>query len=97
MRRHCREMNALCGEDKVSLNRGPKRKSEPPHPPNAQNRGWGWLPSSFKHTPVPAPACTPPPLTPWLVVSPALRSTPTIQTCFLYPPLVAYPISPLTQ
>ena len=31
-------MSALSGEGKVSLNRGPKRKSETPHPLNAQKK-----------------------------------------------------------
>ena len=31
-------MNALSGEGKVSMNRGPNRKSETPHPLNAQKK-----------------------------------------------------------
>ena len=31
-------MGALSGEGKVSMNRGPNRKSEPPHPLNAQKK-----------------------------------------------------------
>lgn len=33
-------MNALCGRGKVSLNRGPIRKSETPPPPKSSGKGF---------------------------------------------------------
>ena len=65
-------MSALCGEGKVSMNRGPNRKSETPHPLNAQKKDC-LVTASYHPAPtpchlstlsipsLPAPSVTPPP------------------------------------
>ena len=55
------ETDALCGRHKVSLNRGPKAKSETPRGPFLSEKGFLTPPSSF--TPAPGrPVLSPGPL-----------------------------------
>ena len=84
-------MSALCGGRKVSIDRGPKRKSEPPHPPKCSEKGFLSC-CLISPCAVPAQACT-------AHTSSFSQRLPLPYSLGLYPllPLVAYPIPPLTR
>ena len=69
------ETDALCGRHKVSLNRGPKAKSETPRGPFLSEKGFLTPPSFFSRTHATLPLATLSPLPLALPLSPAHPSS----------------------